>query len=319
MKQIQTAHTVDEWAELLSQYFVPLEANTQAQDDPVSSSSPQTFFESIMGHRWGSLTMAHLNVASHTVTRNRAHIEEGNPGYLKMAVQCDGNAIIAQDGKEAVLQAGEFALFDSSKPYTVLFDNDSTSQIILFPRHLLALPHQSVQQLSVLPFQQDNPLTQAVSSFAKQCSNALFQLQEPVSRRLANNLVDLLGTVLAQEYYADERSTVPVEKQRRRELITKYIEDNIDNSRLDPQSIATAHFMSVRTLHQLFEDTGDTVASIVRSVRLERCRLTLEDPSLDTTPIAAIAARWGFADSAHFSRAFRQAYGTPPSRWRASR
>ncbi|HEX6452329.1 MAG TPA: AraC family transcriptional regulator [Trebonia sp.] len=32
--------------------------------------------------------------------------------------------------------------------------------------------------------------------------------------------------------------------------------------------------------------------------------------------MAAIARRWGFADSTHFSRRFRQAYGMSPREWR---
>lgn len=224
-----------------------------------------------------------------------------------------------QDGKEAVLEAGEFAFFDSSRPYTVLYDDESTSQVILFPRQLLHLPQKSVRELSVRPFQQDNPLSQAVGAFAQECSRALLNLQEPVSRRLTGNLVDLLGTVIANELYTDERSSIALEKQRRRELIATFIQDNLESSELGPQTIAAAHFMSVRSLHQLFEETGETVSSIIRALRLERCRRQLEDPTQDTTPISAIAAQWGFADSPHFSRAFRQAYGTSPSKWRANR
>jgi AraC family transcriptional regulator, positive regulator of tynA and feaB len=35
-------------------------------------------------------------------------------------------------------------------------------------------------------------------------------------------------------------------------------------------------------------------------------------------PISVIARRWGFADSSHFTRAFRTHYGTTPSDYRAS-
>jgi AraC-like DNA-binding protein len=35
--------------------------------------------------------------------------------------------------------------------------------------------------------------------------------------------------------------------------------------------------------------------------------------------VSAIAARWGLMDAAHFSRAFRAAYGLPPAEYRMSR
>ena len=34
-------------------------------------------------------------------------------------------------------------------------------------------------------------------------------------------------------------------------------------------------------------------------------------------PLAELAAATGFADQAHFSRHFKQAYGLPPGRWAA--
>jgi AraC-like DNA-binding protein len=33
--------------------------------------------------------------------------------------------------------------------------------------------------------------------------------------------------------------------------------------------------------------------------------------------VSAIGARWGFTNPAHFSRAFRQAFGTAPGQYRS--
>ncbi|MGW9499321.1 helix-turn-helix domain-containing protein [Streptomyces prasinus] len=42
------------------------------------------------------------------------------------------------------------------------------------------------------------------------------------------------------------------------------------------------------------------------------CHRDLTDPRLRSRSIRAIATRWGFVDAAHFSRAFRAAYGVSP-------
>ncbi|MEV4179337.1 helix-turn-helix domain-containing protein [Nonomuraea sp. NPDC049709] len=55
-----------------------------------------------------------------------------------------------------------------------------------------------------------------------------------------------------------------------------------------------------------------TVSAWVRRRRLERCRQDLRDPAQQDRPVAAIGARWGFLSAAHFSRAFRDAYGVSP-------
>lgn len=316
-KAIHTASNLDKWASLLTNYFVPVEANEGGSpEEQIQLGTSRLFQASIYGQRWGATTLAQLAMKTHEVSRKSAVLDD-ELMCLKLNIQGTGRGIIMQDGKEAVLQPGEFAFLDSSRPYSVLYDGESTSQVLQFPRHLLHLPDDGVQDLSVVPFSKDNPLTKAVTSFATECSQALLTLPEPVSRRLTGNLVDLLGTVIASELYTNADSLLAADKKRRREVVIAFIEDNLDNSELSPQTIAAANFMSVRALHQLFEGTGATVATTVRSLRLERCRIELENPAEATTSISAIAARWGFFDSAHFSRAFRRTYGTTPSKWRA--
>ncbi|MFI7132105.1 helix-turn-helix transcriptional regulator [Nonomuraea sp. NPDC050153] len=61
---------------------------------------------------------------------------------------------------------------------------------------------------------------------------------------------------------------------------------------------------------------GHTVAGWIRERRLDQCRHDLADPLLAARPINAIAARWGFTSAAHFSQAFRSAYGLSPRQFR---
>lgn len=315
-KSIQTADDLENWAALLSNYFVPVQANGGSSDEQIRLGATKFFHGSIYGQRWGATTLAQLAMETHEVSRKSALLDD-ELRCVKLNIQATGRGIIMQDGKEAILEAGEFAFLDSSRPYSVLYDGESTSQVLQFPRHLLHLPDDSVRDLSVIPFSKANPLTKAVTSFAQECSQALLTLPEPVSRRLTGNLVDLLGTVIASELYTNAGSVLATEEKHRREAIVAFMQDNLETADLSPQSIASANYMSVRVLHQLFEGTGETVSSTVRALRLERCRLELENPAQAATPISAIAARWGFLDSAHFSRAFRRAYGTTPSKWRA--
>ncbi len=88
---------------------------------------------------------------------------------------------------------------------------------------------------------------------------------------------------------------------------------------LDPARIADAHGISVRHVHRLFHESGDTVAAAIRRERLDRCRADLEDPHQRARSITEIALRWGFNDSAHFSRAFRARFGVSPRAVRQAR
>jgi AraC-like DNA-binding protein len=98
--------------------------------------------------------------------------------------------------------------------------------------------------------------------------------------------------------------------------IRAFIEDQLADSDLTPSAVATAHHVSLRYLYKLFEGEQKGVAGLIKERRLERCRRDLLDPSLRHLPVSAIAARWGMPNAAHFSHAFRAAYGMAPVEYR---
>jgi AraC-like DNA-binding protein len=94
--------------------------------------------------------------------------------------------------------------------------------------------------------------------------------------------------------------------------VRQYIEAHLDDPELCASSIASAHGVSVRTLQVASADTGTTVGRWIRDRRLKVCYRELAQPGSART-VTDIAFRWGFNDVAHFSRAFKQAFGVTPS------
>ena len=92
-----------------------------------------------------------------------------------------------------------------------------------------------------------------------------------------------------------------------------FIHQHLGDPDLSPETIATAHHISIRTLHRLFGAHNLTVAAWIRARRLDRCRHDLTDPLRRGQPIHAIARRWGFTNASHFTRAFRATYGITPT------
>ena len=95
-----------------------------------------------------------------------------------------------------------------------------------------------------------------------------------------------------------------------RETVRRFIRENLQDSRLDPQTVAHAHSISVRTLHALFEESDTSVAGLIRRERLNAALTDLQ--SRGGGSVTEIAFRWGFVDSAHFSRAFKKQFGMTP-------
>jgi AraC-like DNA-binding protein len=81
--------------------------------------------------------------------------------------------------------------------------------------------------------------------------------------------------------------------------------------------VAGEQAVRLRQLHKLFHASGTTVAGWIRQRRLEHCEHDLRDPRWQSRPVAAVGARWGYPDPAHFSRLFKAHYGFCPRDYRA--
>ena len=107
--------------------------------------------------------------------------------------------------------------------------------------------------------------------------------------------------------------TFAEQPQRLRRAIA-FIEDN---AQLDIRlvDIAAAIGVTPRTVQYTFRrHLGTTPLEYLRRVRLHRAHHDLQaaDPTVDT--VMAIAGRWRFGHPGRFSMAYKEAFGTPPSR-----
>ena len=92
-----------------------------------------------------------------------------------------------------------------------------------------------------------------------------------------------------------------------------FIENNLDDPRLDPAKIAAAVGISVRYLHKIFHASGESVGDYVRGVRLARSYDDLADLRKKHVKIKEIAFHCGFKNPTHFSDVFKDFHGLSPS------
>lgn len=99
-------------------------------------------------------------------------------------------------------------------------------------------------------------------------------------------------------------------------VVKSYITQHLADPDLGAERIAQAMFISVRQVYKLWETEPGPLGQWIVERRLEAARHDLANSRGRNQTIASIARRWGFADSTHFSRRFRQAYGMSPREWR---
>jgi AraC-like DNA-binding protein len=206
-----------------------------------------------------------------------------------------------QGGNTAVLGPGDLVLIDPVRP--VRFVTTATTTVtMLVPKRLLRLGPDAAGRLAGVRIRGDRGPGALVSSLTRGMARSLAGFRADEADRSATAVIELIAVALSAQL--DDPRSVPDEALRAR--IVGFIEARLADRDLTPAKVAAAHHMSVRRLHKLFEEQTLTVAALIRQRRLERCRADLT--GTDRT-VAAVAARWGFADPAHFSRLFKATYG----------
>ncbi|HEX2246998.1 MAG TPA: helix-turn-helix domain-containing protein, partial [Arthrobacter sp.] len=198
---------------------------------------------------------------------------------------------------------------DTSRPYSMVHEDDFSFLVAMFPADVIGGYAPDSQSLAGHKIDGTSGVGAMVASYMNGLVENLESLAGPTGERLSRIGLDLIGTLLADQLDTLPQKGTPALLRQ----VYRYIEDHLPESDLTPSSIAAEHFISVRHLHDLFHEEGQTVAAWIRSRRLDKCRRDLRDPLLVGHSVSEIAARWGLLDPGHFSKIFRKAYGIAPS------
>jgi AraC-like DNA-binding protein len=137
----------------------------------------------------------------------------------------------------------------------------------------------------------------------------------PTAATVADQALDLLAVALAK-MGGVSRSRVSSARFLVLTRLRAAIDSQLTNPALDPAVAAAAAGVSVRYANAVLADESTSVARLILTRRLERCRQALCDVAQARRSISDIAYSWGFSDMTHFGRRFRATYGLLPSEYR---
>lgn len=297
---------LDLYAKTLSETFVPMETLVPAS---------QGFAGQITGVALGPLEVARVQATSHVVRRVPEAIATGGPGYFKVNVQLSGASRLEQDGRSVVLRPGDFALYDTTRPFELHFEENFNVLAMMFPRPMMHLPVPGIDNLTAHRISGESGLGALVAPYVQHIEQTASATSQAAVPYLQSSVLQLLTAVFTAELRPEYR----VLETPRAEQLTRaktFILDNLSSEILNVPAIARATHISTRQLQKLFEEEGTTVSEWIRHRRLKYCCRDLADPLLKNVPIHAIGGRWGFGDPAHFSRVFKSHLGMTPTEYR---
>ncbi|MDX3855297.1 helix-turn-helix domain-containing protein [Streptomyces sp. AK02-01A] len=271
----------------------------------------------IRSDRLGHLRVSTVESDPQRMRRTLELIKGSSEECVGLAVQARGTASLVQDGRSTVVREAEMVVYDTARPYTFDYPDPFRIHVIHLPRRALGVPNSELRQVTGTAISPAKGVAALLGPFLTTLADSSHSHAPEVGDRLAGNVMDLLATLvfeLARPVVA--RDTTRGCLVRR---VRQYINRNLGDPALAPEMIAEAHQISVRYLHRLFEGEGVTVSRLIQRRRLEECGRELARRGHTSQTVSAVAERWGFTNPAHFSRAFRTAYGMSPREWRNSR
>ncbi|MEU3937105.1 helix-turn-helix domain-containing protein [Streptomyces sp. NPDC029044] len=300
---------LDCWRDAVSRNLVPLEVR------PCESAD---FRASLHAVRVGQVHMSVITAEPHSIVRTHRHIASDAPDLFQLTVQLTGQGVLTQRDRQAEVGPGELVVYDTRRPFTYDLHQTHTGLVLMFPRTMLPLAERDLLRVTATPVPCHDGLGQVVLPLLRGLARQMEHLESRGTPRLADNVIDLVGTLLAEHADGDRRAE-EAGPALLTERVLGYMEQRLADPGLSPEGIAAAHRISRRYLYKVLAAQGYTVAGWIREQRLARCRRDLADPALDHLPVGAVGGRWGFADPAHFSHAFKAAYGMSPREARAAR
>ncbi|MEU3188243.1 helix-turn-helix domain-containing protein [Streptomyces sp. NPDC006923] len=278
---------------------------------------PAPFAGRIRSDRLGHLRVVTVESEPQRMRRTPELIKRSSEGCVGLAVQARGTASLVQEGRSTVVRETELVIYDTARPYSFDYPDPFRVHVIHMPRRALGVPDSELRQVTGTSISPAQGVAALLGPFLTTLATSAHPHDPGVGDRLAGNLMDLLATLVF------ELARPVVDRDTTRGCLIRrvrhYINRNLRDPALAPEMIAEAHQISVRYLHRLFEGEGITVSRFIQRRRLEECGRELARRGHTSQTVSAVAERWGFTNPAHFSRAFRSAYGMSPRAWRNSR
>jgi AraC-like DNA-binding protein len=251
--------------------------------------------------------------------RSSKLIRQSDPEGLHVSLPLSGALRTVRGEEEAEYGPDSLCVVDTSRTVDVHGGDGSlphTGVGLEVPKALLPLPRNRLDHVTGLRLSVQEGFGALLRQLLTQLARGTDAYLPADGPRLGSVVVDLLSALFAQALEA-ESSLPPETRQETLVLrIRAFVRDHLHDPNLTPGAIAAANHISRSYLYRLFEHEEESIAAWIRGQRLEGARRDLAEPALGTTPIHAIAARWGFPRAADFTRAFRSAYGIPPRDYR---
>lgn len=294
---VPAAQRLDYWVGAISEGFLAMEASSDAaqfQGELVSASLGP------VGVNW-------VQSSAQSVWRTQRGIMRGDKRVAYLLGNLDSRWRVAQDGRETLMQAGDFVLVDARRPYHFDFPDGPSTVSLELPLAWLARWVDEPEAHTAQAFRADRGgWGAALCAFARPWQPGM-AAEPPLPAEL---LSDHLGALLSLACSgAPQQAHVPGLAERAKQIMR----ERLAEPGLTALQVAQELGCSVRSLHRALASAHTPFAPLLVAERLAVARQMLANPALRHVTVGEIGRRVGLLDASHFARLCRQHLGLSPS------
>ncbi|HTX10574.1 MAG TPA: helix-turn-helix domain-containing protein [Solirubrobacteraceae bacterium] len=294
------------WREVLARTYIPFDA----YPDPAPG---EVFDVQASLLRLGDLRLLDYACGRGLGVRRRREIAATDGDVLGFMVMREGRVGLTLNGSSMMLASGQAAIWDGARQGSFTAVEPIVKRTLIVPRDRLRAAIPGYEGAIGRPLGEGTTALKLMAGYLDSLVSLAPGLKVSARIAAADAALELLRAVLGEALPSDSVAL----RMLLLSEVPRYVEAHLADAGLGPAMIARAHAVSVRTLHQAFESTGESVCALIRRRRLQRCYEDLIGSPRDS--VTTIALRWGFQSASHFSRAFRRQFGASPSELRAMR
>lgn len=258
----------------------------------------------------GGLRVADIAGNAHVIERAPALVRARPKDATFVTMLLEGEAFFYHPGGCLTLGAGDVVVYETDRPYLFGFGTAMRQLLLDVPRPVFRERVGDIGLERPLRIAGDGAGVAGVTARALRGALQDMVADPAVPPATARDqLLDLLQTMTTGRGSVTSTSRLLSAKQ--------HVQEHLRDPGLSTDTVARAVGVTPRHLNRAFATEGTTVAQYVQARRLEAALADLAAPTTTGERIADVAARWGFASQAHFTRLFRARFGCTPSDARA--